>query len=570
VAPATTPASQPSASSGQGNPGGTLYMLKNASDFDYYDPQRAYTGEDLAFFGATYMRSLVAYKYSSDPAEGTTLVPDMATDTGTANADATSWSFTLRDGVSWQDGSPLKCEDIKYGVSRTFAIDVINGGPTYAIAYLKIPKNDDGSSQYPGPYKATPDQQALFDAAVVCNGNQITFNLAQTVADFNYTTTLGFGAVPNPTDHPGIDTGENYVGDAVWSDGPYKITTYSPGEGGSLVLDRNENWQRASDDYRGAYPDEWVINFGLDLKLIDQRLMQSTGNDAFAVDYTAIQPENLTTIFSDSHTAQAQFVDRAFSDFDPYTLYYWINQATVPNLNIRQALAAALNREAIRVNLGGEFIGDFADGAIKPNIGKDYAPTGFWETGLGQAIPDAGDPEYAKTLIAQSGEAAPTLTYDYSQTPVGDKNAAIIQQSLQAAGFTIKLNPIDPAHYYSTIFDNERKHDFGAGGWGADWPNASTVIPPLYTTEGGWDLSNVDDTSGIPDWNAQVKDAQTTIDRTAQTAKWQALNKAAVEQVWIVPSFFELAQNMAGANVGGLYRWAAYGSWPYAQLYVKP
>ena len=114
-------------------------MLKNATDFDYYDPQRVYTGEDLAFFGATIMRGLTAYKYSEDPAEGTTLVADMATDTGTPNADATVWTFTLRDGLTWQDGSPLKCEDIKYGVSRTYATDVINGGPTYAIAYLNVP-----------------------------------------------------------------------------------------------------------------------------------------------------------------------------------------------------------------------------------------------------------------------------------------------------------------------------------------------------------------------------------------------------------------------------------------------
>jgi len=545
-------------------------MLKNATDFDYYDPQRVYTGEDLAFFGATTMRSLVAYKYSADPAEGTTLVPDMATDTGTANADATEWSFTMRDGLSWQDGSPVKCEDIKYGVSRTFATDVINGGPTYAIAYLDIPKSDDGSSQYPGPYKATPDQQALFDAAVQCAGNTITFKLGQTVADFNYTTTLGFGAVPNPVDHPGIDTGENYVGDAVWSDGPYKISSYSPGEGGSLVLERNASWASASDDYRGAYPDKWVINFGLDLKLIDQRLIQSTGDDAFAIDYAAIQPENLTSIFSDSHTALPQYRERAFSDFDPYTLYYWINVPKVPNLKIRQAMAAALDRDAIRLNLGGEFIGDFADGAIKPNIGQDYTPTNFWDSALGQPVPSKGDPELAKSLIAQSGEAAPSLTYDYSQTPVNDKNAAIVQQSLEAAGFTVKINPIEPAHYYSTIFDNDLKHDFGTGGWGADWPNASTVIPPVFTQEGGWDLSNVDDSSGVADWNAKVKDAQATIDRGAQSAKWQALNKAAVEQVWIIPSFFELAQNMGGTNVGGLYRWAAYGSWPYAQLYVKP
>jgi ABC-type transport system substrate-binding protein len=79
----------------------------------------------------------------------------------------------------------------------------------------------------------------------------------------------------------------------------------------------------------------------------------------------------------------------------------------------------------------------------------------------------------------------------------------------------------------------------------------------------------VDDTSGIPDWTAQVNDALTTTDRTAQALKWQTLNKDAVEQAWIIPLFFSLSQNIAGTNVGGVYRWTPYSSWPYAQLYAK-
>ncbi|HEY5520474.1 MAG TPA: hypothetical protein VIK08_07445, partial [Candidatus Limnocylindrales bacterium] len=61
AASASAPAPSESAAAG-GTKGGTLYMLKNAADFDYYDPQRVYTGEDLAFFGATITRSLVSYK----------------------------------------------------------------------------------------------------------------------------------------------------------------------------------------------------------------------------------------------------------------------------------------------------------------------------------------------------------------------------------------------------------------------------------------------------------------------------------------------------------------------------
>ena len=62
-------------------------------------------------------------------------LPDLATDTGQSNEDATEWSFTLKDGPKWQDGKPVTCEDLKYGMSRTFATDVITGGPNYIIGY---------------------------------------------------------------------------------------------------------------------------------------------------------------------------------------------------------------------------------------------------------------------------------------------------------------------------------------------------------------------------------------------------------------------------------------------------
>lgn len=554
---------------GEAAAGGTVYMLMTtdsagSDQFQDMDPQRAYTGEDMAFFSATIRQSLTAYKYSTDPTEATTLVPDSATDLGTANADATEWKFTLRDGLKWQDGTPVTCADYAYGTSRVFATDVIVGGPTYAIAYLDIPSNEDGSSQYPGPYTATPEQQALYDAAVSCDGNTITFKLNQGVADFNYTVTLGFGAVPNPKDHPGADTGEGYT-TAPWSDGPYMIEGYTPGKGGNLTLVRNPNWDSSHDGgYRGAYPDKWVVQLGLDPAIVDQRLMASKDEDAFALQYGFIQPENLATIFTDPKTTAPDYAGRAFSDFDPYASYIWIRNDKVPNVKIRQAMAVALDRAALQANAGGDFAGELGDGVIKPNIGQDYAPTG-WATDLfGAPIPPEGDPELAKKLIAESGEPAPTLTYDYGKGAVGDKAAAIVQDSLQKAGFTINLNPIESG-YYGFIFDTEKQHEFGGSGWGADWPNASTVIPPLLTPTGGFGLSRVED----PAWLAKVKDAQTTLDRAAQAKKWQDLNREAMQQVYVIPTVFGLAQNIAGNGLGNVYKWAPYGSWSYGQIYVK-
>jgi len=544
--------------------GGTIYVLTQSEQWNQVDPQRAYTGEDMAFFSATIYRGLTAYKLSADPKEGTSLTPDLATDIGTATDGGKTWAFTLRDGVSFQDGAPITCADVAYGVSRTFATDVINQGPTYAIAYLDIPSDAKGASQYPGPYKATPEQQALFDKAVECSadGKTVTFHLNKPIADFNYTVTLGFSPVPKAA-----DTGETYgTATPPVSSGPYKVDSYTTGNGGKMLLSRNENWKQESDPYRTALPDKWEVDFGIDPKVIDQRIMQSAGNDAFAVQYGNVQPENLSVIFKNAAEANPDYADRAISGFDPYSRYYWVNVNKVKNVKIRQAMAVALDRSAIRKNIGGEFAGEYADGLVKPNIGADYAPTGLWTTYFGQPVPETGDPELAKKLIAESGEAAPELTFNFADTPVNQKTAAIVIDSLGKAGFKVTPAPIEPGKYYSVVFDPASAGDFGTAGWGADWPNASTVLPPLLTVKGGWDLSQLDD----PAINAQVEAALTELDRTKQEGLWQALNKQSAENMYTIPTFFGLSQTIAGTKIAPAYRWAAYGSWPYAALYVKP
>jgi peptide/nickel transport system substrate-binding protein len=539
-------------------PGGTIYIFSQDLQVNQIDPQRMYTGEDLAFLGATVFRSLTSYVYSPDQKIGTSIQADLATDLGTATDGGKTWSFTLRPGVTWQDGSPVTCEDVKYGTSRTFATDVITDGPTYQIQYLDIPTLKDGTSAYKGPY--TKVGQDLYDKAVTCAGNTITFHLNSAHADFNYATTLGFDPVRKSD-----DTGETYgtVAPFAVANGPYKFDSYTTGNGGKLVLVRNPKWDPTSDPIRKAYPDKWEIDWGIEAKVIDQRLMQPAGNDQYAVGYGGIQPENLATIFADTKTVNPDFTGRAFNDYDPYSRYYWIDVRKVKNTKIRQAMMVALDRAAIRLNIGGAFAGDFADGAVKPNIGADYAPTGLYDSYFGEKIPDKGDPTLAKKLIADSGEAAPALTFDFFDSPTNQKTAAIVIASLGLAGFTVTPNPI-ASKYYATIAKSG--HEFGTGGWGADWPNASTVIAPLFTLKGGWDLAHVDD----PAFNAATDAALQELDRTKQAADWQALNTQAAQNAWHIPTFFGTAQDLGGTKVGGLYRWPAYGSWPYGVMYVLP
>jgi peptide/nickel transport system substrate-binding protein len=417
-----------------GMTGGTINILTQSDQILHLDPQRNYTGVDLAFMTGYMQRTLTAYKFA-EGAEGVTIVPDMATDLGTASADATSWEFTIRDGVTFEDGSEVGCADVKYGVSRTFAQDVITDGPTYAISLLDIPKAEDGSSVYKGPYVTEGNDIAAFDAAITCSDDNktITFNLARPAGDFNYTVTLtAFSPVPQAA-----DTGEGYDNAPV-SSGPYKISEYTKGQ--RMVLVRNENWNPDSDDYRPAYPDQVVVQFSLDPSAIDQRLIADSGDDQTAVTVAGLTPESLATVFAGG---DPRFAERSVDGFDPYVRYYTINSAKVPNQKHRQAIAVALNRSELLTIAGGDFAGTQGDGVIKPNLATDYAASGMWDGLLGGSVPDEGNVELAKQLIADSGEPMPVITFDYPQTPTNDKAAASVQASLAAAGIEVKLNPIE-------------------------------------------------------------------------------------------------------------------------------
>jgi peptide/nickel transport system substrate-binding protein len=541
--------------------GGTLTFLTLQDQFQHLDPQRNYTGEDLAFANGYIQRTLTAYKYSPDGTTATELTPDLATDTGQASDGAKTWTFTLKDGVAFEDGSPITCADVKYGVSRTFATDIITDGPTYAISMLDIPTDKDGNSVYKGPYATKGNDTAAFDKAVECPDDKtVVFHLKSPVGDFNYTVTLlSFSPVPKAA-----DTGEKYDDKPV-SSGPYKIESYDKGT--QLTLVRNENWSKDTDDYRGAHPDKIVVKFGLETSVIDQRLIQDAGDDQQALTTgDTIDPANLASVFNSD-----QYADRRTNELDPFVRYIAVNVSKIPNLDQRKAIAIALDRAQLRTVAGGEYAGDLADGVIKPNLPKDYAESGMWDSLLGQKVPDSGDPEGAKALIAQSGEPMKTLQYDYPQTPANDRGAAALVGSLAKAGIKVRPNPIEAGQFYGIVLDPAKEGDLVLAGWGPDWSNASTVIPELFTPTGGFDLSHGNDKA----FNQKAAEAKAMTDRDAQAEVWKELNKEAMANVWVIPTRFGRDQRIAGSKVGSasgkgghVYLWAPFGSWPYGDMYV--
>jgi len=542
--------------------GGTLYFITHAEQFDHVDPARVYTGRDIAFFNSYLYRNLVSYKPVKGSA-GSSLVGDLATNTGVPSNSAKTWKFTLRPGITWEDGSPITCADVAYGVSRPFAADVITDGPQYLVQALDIPKDKDGSSAYKGPYKK--DGQALFDKAVTCSGNTITFKLNRSFADFNYALTYPAGAPVKKSK----DTGDKYDL-RPFASGPYKIKKYKIGD--EMVLVRNSKWNRSSDSFRTPYPDDIVVRFGLAEDVRDQIILEDQIPNTVNLD--GLQPTNNLAFFDDPTKA-----NQRMNVYDPYVRYAAMNvsKGHMDCLAIRKAVFFAINTQAL-IDLSGGLVyyGEPGDNPVKPVLGLDYTKT----TGN---IHDpnwkiTGNPDYAKSLVEGAKASCPDaykkatstgIVWDIAQSATNQKASQLITTALNAAGIQIKFNFIPSGQYYSTVMNPAKQNDISSAGWGADWANASTVIPELFTQEGGFNLSQNWNDAAYADFKKLSDAGKNETNRAKQAAIWKKASQYVMDQYWIIRPIFGKGQFQWGSKVGGVYYWEPQGTFGFGGLYVN-
>lgn len=518
--------------------GGTLNLLIGTAT-EHWDPQRTYVGVAIEFGNRTFSRTLTTWSPVTSNTEQATLVADAATDTGTVSEDGKTWTFTLKDGIKWEDGQDVTCEDYKYGISRTFAVDVITGGPNYAIQFLDIPKNDDGSSQYAGPYTGTG--QELYDQAVSCDGNTLTFKLSQPVMDFNSTVTMtAFGAFREDKDQ---GDKSNFQ---IFSNGPYKLEgTWSPNSGGTFV--RNDQWDPATDEVRKAYPDSIVWDESLTQEIVYERLIANQGDDANAITFDQAP----VTALANVSTGAEGRTDIVAS---PYTRYLVPNYKSdvMSNDKAREALALATDRSAYVTAVGGEQVAKPINSLINPAL------EAFPDTPL--LAGETGDPEAAKAALEESGLTLPVaINVAYRKNDTMDKVFSGLKAGWDAAGFETNLIGIPAEQYYGTLQspDSATKYDAYWAGWGADYPSASTVIPQLL--DGSTQIS-----AGGPgqdygyfdndEFNAGIDAAYQIADQAEREAAWGQLDADAVtEHFAVIPLIVDQFVFVRGSNVQGAY-----------------
>lgn len=532
-----TSGSSSASSSGGGTKGGTLNILMSTQT-EHWDPQRVYVGVNIATGNRLFTRTLTSWSTVTDDNAQATLVPDMATDTGTVSNDGKTWKFTLKDGLKWEDGKPVTADDVKYGISRTFAVDVITGGPNYAIAFLDIPSDSDGSSSYKGPYTGTG--QDLYDKAVTVSGNTITFNLKQPVNDFNMAVTMtAFAAFRKDKDQ---GDKSNYD---IFSNGPYKLQgTWTAEKGGTFV--RNDQWDPATDGYRKAYPDTITWDESLTAETMYERLIADQGDDQAAVTFDPAPVTALANVQSGA-TGRNSIVP------SPYTRYLTPNYKSkvMSNDKVREAFAIATDRSAYVTAAGGSAVAQATNSLINPAL------PAFPNTPL--LAGDAGDPAKAKQMLQDAGMTLPVkITVAYRKSDTADKVFSGLKAGWDAAGFDTQLDGFS-SKYYATIQSPEAaaKYDAMWAGWGADYPSASTVIPPLLDSRinitsggSGQDYGWFDDAA----YNAEMDATNKIADATTREKKWGEMDTEVVTKKFgIIPLINDKFVFVHGSKVQGAF-----------------
>jgi peptide/nickel transport system substrate-binding protein len=523
--------------------GGTAFELEPAG-FDYLDPSQQYVN-NLQAVGMLYSRQLTNYK--TDPATGeVTLVGDLATDTGTETDGGKTWTWTLKDGLKFEDGTPITSQDVKYAVERLYASYQTNGA-TYFPTWLS---GNDYRNKYAGP-SAGDLPSSVIDTP---DAKTITFHFLQAHTDANFAA-----AEPDITAiEKSKDTGNDYNNHPV-SIGPYKIQSYQPDK--SLVLVRNENWDPNTDPLRHQYVDQWNFTLNVSPAELTQRLMAGKGDDKNALTLA----QNADTTLIKQIQDDPSMTSRTISAFQPFVDTFDINNTRITNPAVRKALAVAFPSAQIQRQLGGNATGELAGNLVSPTV------TGWQKSDpLGILANPQGDPAKAKKILQDANALNTHIELAYALNSRWDQVATTVVDALNQAGFQAEKKGIDATTYYSVIGKKDNQFDLYRTGWGADWPVGSTVIPPTLDgrtiADGATNYAHYNN----PAMNSEMDRISAITDQTQQANEWMSLaDKILSNDVPKIPFEYDKFFQVYGAGLGGVAYNPVLGCVDPSNVYLK-
>jgi peptide/nickel transport system substrate-binding protein len=461
--------------------GGTL-LGGMESDVDAaFDPQKEYYTVTWGFYHCCLLRTLVTTPPTTADNGGNELVPDLATDLPEVSEDGLTYTFTIRDGVSYAppyDDTEIVAQDFINAMEREADPKVGAGYPFY---YSVIEGFDDFSE---GKADTISGMNAVDDKTL-----EIT--LSRPAGDFPFRMMMPASA-PIPD---GADEGhEKDYGRFLISSGPYMFEGSDEAEqppaepfpgyvpGRSIVLVRNPSWSEEVDDIRSANLDRMEFQIGLTTEDMQNKIT----NGELDLNVDGVPPPQVIQEYQADPEREDQVV--SYSGDGGY--YMSLNLAEPPfdDVHVRKALNLAADKAGLLQIRGGPLFGEPAHHIMYDDILNgllaDYDP---------YATPnDQGDIEAAKAEMAQSkydtnGDGVcddpscqDIVSANDEADPYADQ-AALFQQNVEPLGITLDVTSFERTTMYDKCNDPGAHVALCMGaGWFKDYADATTFGEPLF------------------------------------------------------------------------------------------
>lgn len=485
-----------------------------------------------------YFRTLTQYRLDGQKA---VLVPDLAEDLGQVSADKLTWTFKIKKGIKYQDGTPVKAEDFAYAIKRSFAHDLFENGPAYQLDFFK-----DGQT-YKGPYAGGADYKGVETP----DDNTLVIHLAKPFPDLPF-----YAAFPMFTPIPKArDNRQNYQLKPM-STGPYQVASYSPGT--ELRLTKNPNWDPNTDPVRHQYTDGFLFKWGGETVKTQTQVLASKGADANALSYENIDASLLPQV----NAKREQMVTGP----GPCMVGFPMDTRRIP-LEVRKAIAVAFPFDQYRKVRGlVDFVDPAASTIMPPAVNgyTKYSLPGL--TGKGK-----GDPAKAKQMLSDGGKDGFDLSWYFTNDdPIRTAASNLLKQTFESAGFKVRAIGVPKTKIRDLTNDPDSPVNAwkAPNSWCSDWPTGSSWIPVLFRSDA---IAKSNSMGDLEDKGLDAEiDKISALDPTQQAKEWGKLDKKILQTYLpVIPLYYSNSAFVVGTNLGHVVNDPTQAMPEFTTMFVK-
>ncbi len=446
-------------SESEGKEGGTLRGTY-ASFPDYLDPSLSYTQEGWTAMWETYI-PLLTYARANGAAGGK-VVPGLAEDMPEITNGGKTYTLTLRKGLKYSDGQPVKASDFTFALERTIKLNS-PGSPFYTAAIVgaeEFQKTKSGGI----PGIETNDKTG-----------EIVIDLNAPRGTFSNELGLMFAA-PLPADTPV----KNLSANPPPATGPYEIVKSEPGKGWSY--ERNPQWEKANGELMPDLPDGHLDK--IEIEVVRNAATQVNEVEQGTSDWmqNLVPADSYAEVKSKFEGTQLR-VEPTISNY-----FFWMDTTKPPfdDLEVRQAVNHAVSGEALERVYAGQLK---ANQQILPEGMPGHEKLDLYPYDLAKA----------KKMIAEVNPSDREITVWTDNESPNQEAGEYFDDVLRKLGFDTTLKVISADEYFTVISNSSTPNlDTGWASWFPDYPHPNALFQPLLASEsilpvGNSNLSRFDD-----------------------------------------------------------------------------